>query len=75
MASNQSLIIASGYDGLFTIDTTGRVQRFIHDPFDSRSIISSSTHKIFTGSKGEVIIGTITSGLSMYNVFNSQVGF
>jgi ligand-binding sensor domain-containing protein len=74
-ASNGSLIIASSYAGLITIDTSGVIEHYTHTPFDQRSIISSNTYRILTGKNGEVIIATNTSGISMYNLHNKQVGF
>ncbi|MEI9943675.1 MAG: histidine kinase [Chitinophagaceae bacterium] len=74
-ASNGSLIIASSYKGLVVIDTVGTINYYIHSPFDQRSIVSSNTYRLLTGNNGEIIVGTTTSGLSMSNIYNRQVGF
>jgi ligand-binding sensor domain-containing protein/putative methionine-R-sulfoxide reductase with GAF domain len=74
-ASNGSLVVASTYGGLITIDTSGVIDHYTHNPFDQRSIISSNTYTVLTGKNGEVIVATSTSGLSMYNIYNKQVGF
>jgi ligand-binding sensor domain-containing protein/putative methionine-R-sulfoxide reductase with GAF domain len=74
-ASNGTLVVASAYGGLITIDTTGAIQRHTHSPFDQRSIVSSNTYRILTGRNGEVVVATNTSGVSMFNIYNKQVGY
>jgi ligand-binding sensor domain-containing protein/putative methionine-R-sulfoxide reductase with GAF domain len=74
-AADGSLVISCGFKGFVVIDTLKKIHQYKHDPINPRSIISSNIYRVFAGSTGEVIVGTTTSGISMYNVFNSQTGF
>ena len=74
-AANGDLVIATGFNGLTVIDTRGAIRNYVHDPVVPTSLTSNSTYRIATGANGEVIIGTSTSGVSMYNTNLYQAGF
>ncbi len=74
-ATNGDLIVATGTAGLITIDKSGNVKRHTHDPINSRSISANNTYRALPGSNGEVIVGTITSGIGIYNVYNRHAGY
>ncbi|HVF96313.1 MAG TPA: two-component regulator propeller domain-containing protein, partial [Flavisolibacter sp.] len=74
-AANGDLIIATGLNGLVTINPSGKVSQFVHDPAVITSIIGNSIYRIVTGANGEVAIGTSTSGVSIYNTQLSQAAF
>ena len=72
---NGNLVIASGLNGLVTVTPAGVISRLIHDPVNPNSIISNSAYRIITGDHGEVVVGTSTSGVSIYNSQLVQAGF
>lgn len=74
-ADNGDLLIAVGFNGLFTITPAGKVSQFLHDPTNPLSIIANATYRLAVGNHGEVIVGTSTSGVSMYNTKFNQAGF
>lgn len=75
MAANGDLVIAAGMNGIVVIDTKGTITTHVHNPIIPTSIISNSAYRLATGNNGEVVIGTSTSGLSIYNTNLSQAGF
>jgi ligand-binding sensor domain-containing protein len=74
-AANGSVVIATGFAGLITIDKTGNVSRHTHDPLDGGSIAANNTYRVIAGSNGEIIVGTYTSGASIYNINYKRAGF
>lgn len=74
-ASNGDLIIATGLNGLITINALGTVTRLAHDPVNPASIIANSAYRIAVDANGAVIIGTATAGVSMYNTQLTQAAF
>lgn len=74
-AANSDLIVATGLDGLITISKTGSVSLFTHDPTNQTSLISNNAYRIAVGSNGEIVVGSSTSGISIYNTKLSQAGF
>lgn len=73
--SNGNLIVATGLSGLITITPSGVISHFVHDPINPNSLVSTSTYRLATGTNGEVVVGTSTSGLSIYNTQLIQAGF
>lgn len=74
-SSNGDIIIASGLDGMITIDPYGKITQFLHDPINPSSVVSNSVYRVVAGSNGEVVVGSSTSGVSMYNSELIQAGF
>jgi ligand-binding sensor domain-containing protein/putative methionine-R-sulfoxide reductase with GAF domain/anti-sigma regulatory factor (Ser/Thr protein kinase) len=75
LAANGDILAATGFAGLVVIDKAGNVTRHTHDPIDSRSIAANNTYRVSGGIKGEVIVGTASSGLSIGNIYKKQAGY
>jgi ligand-binding sensor domain-containing protein/putative methionine-R-sulfoxide reductase with GAF domain len=67
-AVNGQILVSTNFAGLITIDSNGTVNRFTHDPLDPGSLGGNSTSRVLSGSNGEVIVGTYTSGVSIVNI-------
>jgi len=74
-AANGALLVATDYAGLTTIDTNGVLTRHTHDPIHQHSISANNTYRAFAGKRGEVVVGTYTSGANLGNVFNKPAGY
>lgn len=74
-ASNRDIVISTGLNGLVIISPSGIVSQIVHDPTNPASLISNSTYRLVAGANGEVIIGTSTSGVSMYNTRLTQAAY
>jgi ligand-binding sensor domain-containing protein/putative methionine-R-sulfoxide reductase with GAF domain len=74
-AANGDLLAATDFAGLVTIDKAGNITRHTHDPIDTRTIAANNTYRVSAGIRGEVIVGTSNSGLSIYNIYNRQAGY
>ncbi|RYY29738.1 MAG: GAF domain-containing protein [Chitinophagaceae bacterium] len=74
-ASNGDLLVATDFNGLVVIGQDGKITEHKHDPLDAHSLSSNYTYRVLAGSKGEVIVGTYTSGANMGNVLNKSAGY
>ena len=74
-ASNGDILVATGFAGLVIISRDGKVSRHTHDPIDRRTIAANNTFRVLGGSRGEVIVGTTSSGLSICNIYNRKAGY
>lgn len=73
-AANGHLIITTSRNGLFILDLHGNLAHYNHDPVDNRSISSNNLTELVTGSKGEVVIGSGSAGISIFNVRSREAG-
>ncbi len=69
-AANGDLLVATGFAGLVIIDKKGNITRHTHDPLNPGTISANNTYRSFAGNKGEIIVGTQSSGVNMANIFN-----
>ena len=74
-AANGDLLVATDFAGLITIDKNGNITRHTHDPINPGTISANNTYRAFAGKRGEVVVGTYTSGANMGNVFNKPAGY
>ncbi|RYY28028.1 MAG: GAF domain-containing protein [Chitinophagaceae bacterium] len=74
-ASNGDILVATDFNGLVVIDQNGKITEHTHDPLDAHSLSSNYTYRVLSGNKGEVIVGTYTSGANMGNILNKSAGF
>jgi putative methionine-R-sulfoxide reductase with GAF domain len=74
-AANGDLLVATDFAGLITIDKNGNITRHTHDPIKPGTISANNTYRAFAGKRGEVVVGTYTSGANMGNVFNRPAGY
>ena len=74
-AANGDLLVATDFAGLITIDKNGVITRHTHDPINPGTISANNTYRAFAGKRGEVVVGTYTSGANMGNVFNKPAGY
>jgi ligand-binding sensor domain-containing protein/putative methionine-R-sulfoxide reductase with GAF domain len=74
-ASNGDLLVATDFNGLVVIDKNGKITEHTHSPLDAHSLSSNYTYRVLAGSKGEVIVGTYTSGANMGNILNKSAGY
>ena len=74
-ASNGDLLVATDFAGLITIDPYGKITRHTHDPMNGNSLSGNNTYRVFGGDKGEVIVGTYTSGVDIGNILNKPAGY
>jgi ligand-binding sensor domain-containing protein/putative methionine-R-sulfoxide reductase with GAF domain len=73
-AANGNLLVATGIAGLVIIDSTGKLIQQTHNPIDSRTIAANNTYRVLGGAKGEIVVGTSSSGLSIGNIYKRQAG-
>ncbi len=74
-ASNGAILVATDFNGLVVIDQNGKITEHTHDPLDAHSLSSNYTYRVLAGNKGEVIVGTYTSGANMGNILNKSAGY
>jgi ligand-binding sensor domain-containing protein/putative methionine-R-sulfoxide reductase with GAF domain len=74
-AANGDLLVATDFAGLISISKDGIITRHTHDPINPGSISANNTYRAFAGKRGEVVVGTYTSGANMGNVFNKPAGY
>ncbi len=74
-ASNGDLLVATDFNGLVVIDKAGNITEHTHDPLDAHSLSSNYTYRVLAGPKGEVIVGTYTSGANMGNILNKSAAY
>jgi len=73
-AINGSLLVATAYAGLFIIDRSGNVSNYKHDPINGKSIGANTTWRVLSGLNGDVVVGTNSAGVSIFNIYNKQAG-
>ena len=73
-AINGSLLIATDYAGIFVIDRAGNMSNYKHDPINSKSIGANTTWRVLCGLNGDVVVGTNSAGVSIFNIYNRQAG-
>lgn len=74
-AANGDLIVATDFAGLIIIDKKGNISRYTHDPLRPGSLSGNNSYRSFAGQKGEIVVGTFTSGVNMANIFNKPAGY
>jgi ligand-binding sensor domain-containing protein/putative methionine-R-sulfoxide reductase with GAF domain len=74
-ASNGDILVATGFAGLIIIGKDGKVTRYTHDPIDRRTVAANNTYRVLGGRRGEVIVGTNSSGISITNIYNRKAGY
>ncbi|HEX2627819.1 MAG TPA: two-component regulator propeller domain-containing protein, partial [Chitinophagaceae bacterium] len=75
-AGENNFIITSRFAGVFHFNiTTQKLQRWYHDPVDTRSIGGDNTSSITYDTTGYVFIGTRTSGLHYFNTNRQSAGY
>ncbi|RYF96111.1 MAG: hypothetical protein EOO00_03530, partial [Chitinophagaceae bacterium] len=73
-AANGNILVATGIAGLVIIDSSGKLTQQSHNPIDSRTIAANNTYRVLGGSKGEIIVATNSSGVSIGNIYKRQAG-
>ena len=74
-AANGSLLIGTDYAGLLIIDKAGNISNYSHDPINPNSIAANMLWRVLGGKNGDVIVGTSTAGISVFNIYNQQAGY
>jgi ligand-binding sensor domain-containing protein/putative methionine-R-sulfoxide reductase with GAF domain len=74
-AANGSLLIGTYFAGLMIIDRNGNIARYTHDPINPNSIAANMLWRVLGGTNGDVIVGTTTAGISVFNIYNQQAGY
>jgi hypothetical protein len=74
-AANGELLVATDFAGLIIIDTEGNVSKYTHDPLVPTTVSANNTFRSFAGKRGEIVVGTFTSGANMANIFNRPAGY
>jgi ligand-binding sensor domain-containing protein/putative methionine-R-sulfoxide reductase with GAF domain len=74
-AATGELLVATNFAGLNVIDSNGNITRHTHDPLDPGSISTNNTYRVLPGANGEVVVGTGSSGVNLYNIYNRQAGY
>jgi ligand-binding sensor domain-containing protein len=75
LAVNGSLLVATEYAGLVIIDKAGNISSYIHDPSNPESIGANLTWRVLSGNNGDIIVGTMTAGVSIFNIYNKQAWY
>lgn len=73
LASNNDLLIATGFSGLVALSPGGQVRRLLHDPINPQSIASNNIYRVICNANGDVIVATLSAGISVFNINNQQV--
>lgn len=74
-AANGSLLVTTDFSGLMVIDKAGKISQYRHNPIDPRSIGADITWRVLGGRNGDVVVGTTTAGVSLFNIYNKQAGY
>ena len=74
-AANGSLLIGTFFAGLMIIDRAGNISNYSHDPINPNSIAANMLWRVLGGKNGDVIVGTTTAGISIFNIYNQQAGY
>lgn len=75
LAVNGSLLVATEYAGLVIIDRAGNISSYVHDPSNPESIGANLTWRVLSGSNGDIVVGTMTGGVSIFNIYNKQAWY
>ena len=73
-APNGDILVATAFAGLVNINNAGVVTSYQHDAINPASISSNNNYRVLTVSNGDVLSGTATAGLNIYNIYNKQAG-
>ena len=73
-APNGDILVATSSAGLVNISKAGVVTSYQHDAINPASISSNNNYRVLTVSNGDILSGTATSGLNIYNIYNKQAG-
>ncbi|HKZ64825.1 MAG TPA: two-component regulator propeller domain-containing protein, partial [Chitinophagaceae bacterium] len=74
-AANGSLLIATDYAGLVIIDKAGNISNYTHDPINTNSIGANTTWRVLSGRNGDIVVGTNSAGVSIFNIYNKEAGY
>ncbi len=74
-AANGSLLVATDYAGLVIIDKAGNISNYTHDPINKNSISANTTWRVLSGRNGDIIVGTNSAGVSIFNIYNKEAGY
>lgn len=74
-AANGSLLVGTYFAGLMIIDREGKISNYSHDPINPNSIAANMLWRVLGGRNGDVIVGTTTAGISIFNIYNQQAGY
>lgn len=74
-ASNGDILVATGFAGLVIIGRDGQIRRHTHDALERRSIAANNTYRVLGGPRGEVVVGTNSTGVSISNIYNRKASF
>lgn len=74
-AANGSMLIGTYFAGLMILDREGHISRYSHDPINPNSVAANMLWRVLGGKNGDVIIGTTTAGVSVFNIYNRQAGY
>src|SRR5205085_1801561 len=74
-AANGSLLVGTYFAGLAIIDKGGNISNYYHDPINPNSIAANMLWRVLGGRNGDVIVGTTTAGISVFNIYNQQAGY
>jgi ligand-binding sensor domain-containing protein/putative methionine-R-sulfoxide reductase with GAF domain len=74
-AANGSLLVGTDYAGLMIIDKAGNISNYSHDPINPNSIAANMLWRVLGGRNGDVIVGTSTAGISIFNIYNQPAGY
>ncbi len=67
-AADGSLLLATLLKGLVRIDSaSGTAKAYQHEPLNTASISSDLLFRVFAAANGDVVTGSVTSGVSIYN--------
>lgn len=75
MAANGSLLVATGYGGIFIIDKAGYISNYQHSAIDENSLGANTTWRVLGSFNGDVVVGTNSAGASIFNIYNKQAGY
>ena len=75
-AANGTIIITSGTSGIYIFDPGKKnLKHYVHEPYNSLSLISNNTSRIHCEENGNVFISSRTAGLTFFNVKNYTAGY
>ncbi|MES2645636.1 MAG: histidine kinase [Bacteroidota bacterium] len=75
MADNR-LIITSAFAGIYVFDpVTNQLYRYPHDPLNNRTVSSNHSLNLVADSSGYVLIASLASGLSYFNVHDKPASW
>jgi ligand-binding sensor domain-containing protein/putative methionine-R-sulfoxide reductase with GAF domain/anti-sigma regulatory factor (Ser/Thr protein kinase) len=74
-AANGSIVVATDYTGIFIIDRSGNISNYKHDAIDKNSLGANTTWRVLGGQNGDVVVGSNSAGVSIFNIYNKQAGY